>query len=230
MKEPSASLFFDYLQQGMESLKGLNLEGFLQIYPVFLAIFGTFLLELTLSLLANLIHSINQLPLFGGVLQGISELVGLVALVRFVSKNLLLQRKRAELFTRIAVLKKSSWFEVFKSISLLKVNRYLPDHDYLICSGCAFHCIASSAGSTAMEKKFPAPKVVKSEGRQPFLQQFGEITAAACSNQQVGAAKRQDQRLLHGLALVTTDQDDRPCGMACKSDCLRSLLNVKSLL
>ena len=106
MKEPSASLFFDYLQQGMESLKGLNLEGFLQIYPVFLAIFGTFLLELTLSLLANLIHSINQLPLFGGVLQGISELVGLVALVCFVSKNLLLQRKRAELFTRIAVLKK----------------------------------------------------------------------------------------------------------------------------
>ena len=106
MKEPSASLFFDYLQQGMESLKGLNLEGLLQIYPVFLAIFGTFLLELTLSLLANLIHSINQLPLFGGVLQGISELVGLVALVRFVSKNLLLQRKRAELFTRIAVLKK----------------------------------------------------------------------------------------------------------------------------
>lgn len=33
--EPSASQFFDYLQQGMESLKGLNLKGFLQIYLVF---------------------------------------------------------------------------------------------------------------------------------------------------------------------------------------------------
>ncbi len=105
-KEPTASQFFDYLQQGMESLKGLNFEGFWQIYPVFLAIFGAFLLGLVLSLSANLLQSINQLPLFGGLLQGVSELVGLVAVVRFVSKNLLLQQKRAEIFTRIAVLKK----------------------------------------------------------------------------------------------------------------------------
>ncbi len=38
-KEPTSSQFFDNLQKGMESLKGLNLEGFRQIYPVFLVIF-----------------------------------------------------------------------------------------------------------------------------------------------------------------------------------------------
>ena len=104
--EPSASELFGYLQQGMETLRGLNLEGFKQIYPVFLFIFGAFLMGLGLKLSTTMLQAINELPLFGGVLQGLAELVGVVALVRFMTANLLLQHKRAELFTRIAQLKK----------------------------------------------------------------------------------------------------------------------------
>ena len=103
---PNVSQLFEYLKQGMESLRGLNLEGFRHIYPVFLSIFGAILLGLALLMTINLLHSMNQLPLFGGVLGSIAELIGLVALVRFVTSNLLKQQKRAELLTRIAHLKK----------------------------------------------------------------------------------------------------------------------------
>jgi hypothetical protein len=103
---PNVSELFDYLQQGMQALRGLNLEGFRQIYPVFLSIFGAFLLGLALLITINFLQSINQLPLLGGVIEGAAELIGFVALVRFVTFNLLRQQKRAELLTRIAVLKK----------------------------------------------------------------------------------------------------------------------------
>ena len=104
--ETNQSQLFGYLQQAMETLRGLNLEGFRQLYPVFLAIFAACLLGLALSLSGNMLQSINQLPLLGGVLQGVMEVVGLVAFARFISINLLRQHKRAELFTRIALLKK----------------------------------------------------------------------------------------------------------------------------
>ena len=103
---PNVSELFDYLQQGMQALRGLDPEGFRQIYPVFLSIFGAFLLGLALLITINFLQSINQLPLFGGVIEGAAELIGFVALVRFVTFNLLRQQKRAELLTRIAVLKK----------------------------------------------------------------------------------------------------------------------------
>ncbi len=96
----------NHLQQATETLRGLNLEGFRQIYPIFLSIFGAFLLGLALLITLNLLESINQLPLFGGALQGAAELVGFVALVRFVTLHLLKQQKRADLLTRIAHLKK----------------------------------------------------------------------------------------------------------------------------
>lgn len=104
--EPSTIQLLNYLQQGMETLRGLNVEGFKQIYPVFLIIFGAFLLGLGLTISTNMLQAINEIPLFGGVLHGLAELVGVVALVRFMTANLLLQHKRAELFTRIAQLKK----------------------------------------------------------------------------------------------------------------------------
>ena len=103
---PDASQLFNYLQQARETLRGLNLEGFRQIYPVFLSIFGAFILSLALLITFNLLQSMNQLPLFGGVVQGAAELVGFVALIRFVTLNLLKQQKRTELLTRIALLKK----------------------------------------------------------------------------------------------------------------------------
>ena len=96
----------EQLSVGFDSLKGLNLEGFKQIYPIFLILFGAVILGLILSFIAHFLDSMNHMPLVGGLFQGLSELVGLVALVRLVTSNLLLQHKRAELYARIADLKK----------------------------------------------------------------------------------------------------------------------------
>ena len=104
--EANLQQLLNYLRQGLESLKGLNLQGFQQIYPVVLSIFGAVIAALMLVIVANLLQSIHQLPLIGGVLSGIFELCGVVALTRFTVSNLLLQQKRADVFVRIAQLKK----------------------------------------------------------------------------------------------------------------------------
>jgi hypothetical protein len=95
-----------YLQKGLNSLKGLNLSGFQQIYPVFLSILGAVIAALILVIASNVLHSINHLPLIGDLLGGVLELCGLVVVTRFVLANLLLQKKRADLFLRIALVKK----------------------------------------------------------------------------------------------------------------------------
>ncbi|WP_084221988.1 CAAD domain-containing protein [Synechococcus sp. KORDI-52] len=95
-----------YLQKGLNSLKGLNLNGFQQIYPVFLSILGAVIAALILVIASNILHSINHLPLIGDLLGGVLELCGLVVVSRFVLSNLLLQKKRADLFLRIATVKK----------------------------------------------------------------------------------------------------------------------------
>ena len=69
----------------------------------FLILFGSVVAGIALSLLAGVLDSMNHLPLIGGVLQGLSELIGLVVLVRFVADHLLKQQKRADLFARIVV-------------------------------------------------------------------------------------------------------------------------------
>lgn len=94
------------LEKGLDSLKGLNLHGFQQIYPVFLSILGAVIAALILAIASNILHSINHLPLIGDLFGGVLELCGLVVVTRFVVSNLLLQKKRADLFMRIAVLKK----------------------------------------------------------------------------------------------------------------------------
>ena len=104
--ELSPSRLLEQLSLGFESLKELNLEGFKQIYPIFLIVFGSVVLGLILSFIAHFLDSMNHLPLVGGFFQGVSELIGLVAVVRLITSNLLLQHKRAELFARIAALKK----------------------------------------------------------------------------------------------------------------------------
>ena len=95
-----------YLQKGLNSLKVLNLNGFQQIYPVFLSILGAVIAALILVIASNILHSINHLPLIGDLLGGVLELCGLVVVTRFVLANLLLQKKRADLFLRIALVKK----------------------------------------------------------------------------------------------------------------------------
>ena len=95
-----------YLQKGLNSLKGLNLNGFQQIYPVFLSILGAVITALILVIASNILHSINHVPLIGDLLGGLFELCGLVVVTRFVLSNLLLQKKRADLYMRIALVKK----------------------------------------------------------------------------------------------------------------------------
>ena len=102
----SVQAFWEQLQQGAEALKALNFEGFKQVYPVFLVLFGSVVVGIGLVFVVSFLQSMNHLPLIGGVLEGLSELVGLVVVTRFVSGNLLRQQKRAELFARIVVLKK----------------------------------------------------------------------------------------------------------------------------
>ena len=92
--------------KGLNLLKGLNLYGFQQIYTIFLSIFGAVIAALILVLASNVLYSINRLPLIGNLLGGVFELCGLVVVSQFVVSNLLLQKKRADLFMRIAVLKK----------------------------------------------------------------------------------------------------------------------------
>ena len=106
MDETSIAQLLQRLNQGLAALKDLNLQGFRQIYPVFLILFGSVVAGIALSLVAGVLDSMNHLPLIGGVLQGVSELIGLVVLVRFIADHLLRQQKRADLFARIVVLKK----------------------------------------------------------------------------------------------------------------------------
>ena len=95
-----------YLEKGFGSLKGVNLHQFQQIYPVFLSILAAVIAALTLVIASKILYSVNHLPLVGGLLGGLFELCGLVVVTQFVVSNLLLQKKRADLFARIAELKK----------------------------------------------------------------------------------------------------------------------------
>ena len=104
--EANLQQLLNYLRQGLESLKGINLQGFQLIYSVFLSILGAVIAAVILVIATNLLHSINHMPLIGGVLGGIFKLCGVVAFTRFTVSNLLLQKTRAELLVRIARLKK----------------------------------------------------------------------------------------------------------------------------
>ena len=96
----------DYISNGFETLKGLNFNSFKQIYPVFLSILAATITALILLTALNILESINHTPLIGGLLGSLFELCGIVAISRFVASNLLLQRRRAALFIRIAALKR----------------------------------------------------------------------------------------------------------------------------
>ena len=104
--DKSLNELLGYLSKGLDVLKGLNLQGFQEIYPAFLAILAAVVTGVLLILAANVLTSMNHLPLIGSLLGGLFELCGLMVVARFVVSNLLLQKKRADLFLRIAELKK----------------------------------------------------------------------------------------------------------------------------
>ena len=102
----SISFFIERLKQSLEALKVLSPNGFRQVYPVFMILFSTIVIGISLSLAASLVDTINHIPVLGGIIRGLSELIGLVAVTQFIAAHLLFQQKRAELFARIVVLKK----------------------------------------------------------------------------------------------------------------------------
>ena len=104
--QPTLDELLAYLSKGVDALKGLNLQGFQQIYPVFLGILAAVITGFMLVIASNILTSINHIPLIGGLLDGLFEFCGLVVVTRFAASNLLLQKKRADLFVRIAALKK----------------------------------------------------------------------------------------------------------------------------
>jgi hypothetical protein len=57
---------------------------------------------IALKISGGVLQAIDELPLLGGLL----ELVGLVSLIQFLSRNALQQQKRAALLARIAQLKR----------------------------------------------------------------------------------------------------------------------------
>ena len=77
-----------------------------RIYPVFVAILTAVVIGFAIIIASNVLISINHFPLIGGLLQRLFELCGLIVVIRFAASNLLLQKKRADLFLRIALVKK----------------------------------------------------------------------------------------------------------------------------
>ncbi len=96
----------DYISNGFDTLKGLNFHSFQYTYPVFLSILVSAITALILLAALDILQSINHTPLTGGLLSRFFELCGIVAVSRFVASNLLLQRRRAALFVRIAAVKR----------------------------------------------------------------------------------------------------------------------------
>ena len=102
----SISFFIERLKQSLEALKVLSPNGLRQVDPVFMILFSTIVIEISLSIAASLVDAINHIPVLGGIIRGLSEIIGLVAVTQFLATHQLLQQKRAELFARIVVLKK----------------------------------------------------------------------------------------------------------------------------
>ena len=91
-----------YLSKGLDVLKGLNLQGFQEIYPVFLAILAAVVTGVLLILAANVLTSMNHLPLIGGLLKLLIK--GLLWWSNSRSQSLL--QKKEPTCLRIAELKK----------------------------------------------------------------------------------------------------------------------------
>ena len=91
---------------GIRLLEKLNLSEFRQIYPVFLALMWSVLIGSSLAAGISCLNSINNIPIMGGILGNIFELTGGAVIVRFAVSKLFLHRTRAELFARIAMVKK----------------------------------------------------------------------------------------------------------------------------
>ena len=101
--------FAKYLEQFVHGIKLLEQFGFSEIrqtYPVILALMWSLLVGGSLAVGISCITSINNLPVLGGVFEKSLELAGFAWVARFAASKLLLHQTRAELFSRIAKVKK----------------------------------------------------------------------------------------------------------------------------
>lgn len=101
--------FAKSLEQFVHGIKLLEQFGFSEIrqtYPVILALMWSLLVGGSLAVGISCITSINNLPVLGGVFEKFLELAGFAWVARFAASKLLLHQTRAELFSRIAKVKK----------------------------------------------------------------------------------------------------------------------------
>ena len=101
--------FAKSLEQFVHGIKLLEQFGFSEIrqtYPVILALMWSLLVGGFLAVGISCITSINNLPVLGGVFEKFLELAGFAWVARFAASKLLLHQTRAELFSRIAKVKK----------------------------------------------------------------------------------------------------------------------------
>ena len=90
-----------FLSQLLQKLGSSKLESIADLVPAARLVAIALLAGLALKITGASLDAINDIPLVGGLL----ELVGLVGLLNFLSRNALKAQKRAELLSRIRKLK-----------------------------------------------------------------------------------------------------------------------------
>lgn len=90
-----------FLSQLLQKLGAARLESFADLIPAARLVAIALLAGVALKITGASLDAINEIPLVGGLL----ELVGLVSLLNFLSRNALKAQKRAELLSRIRKLK-----------------------------------------------------------------------------------------------------------------------------
>jgi hypothetical protein len=90
-----------FLSQLLQKLGAAKLESFTDLIPAARLVAIALLAGVALKITGASLDAINEIPLVGGLL----ELVGLVSLLNFLSRNALKAQKRAELLSRIRKLK-----------------------------------------------------------------------------------------------------------------------------
>lgn len=90
-----------FLSQLLQKLGAAKLESLTDLIPAARLVAIALLAGVALKITGASLDAINEIPLVGGLL----ELVGLVSLLNFLSRNALKAQKRAELLSRIRKLK-----------------------------------------------------------------------------------------------------------------------------
>jgi len=90
------------MREWLEGVSQMNAGNVQELLPGLRVLLLAVVAGIALKISGGVLQAIDELPLLGGLL----ELVGLVSLIQFLSRNALQQQKRAALLARIAQLKR----------------------------------------------------------------------------------------------------------------------------